>query len=301
MAPVEDEEMTVVMDPKLSGASCFPTPSTSPTTVPVEEQEEKLLPKEPPVSLSTADLVQPKFRLVLPPSLLSSAVPETASSTETAPAPIIPTPVQVTSSKAKKTGKKCEACSATSTPQWRRGPSGARTLCNACGVKYSQGRPLLIHSGPRFQQQQELQQQESQVRQEEDVSRPITAAKVYYKSTDTPNVIQKVLETRSGNRVGTAQVLLHASPVSPTQPSAASRAVISHAQESQKRKRGYRLSDAAVDQWMAEDILLEESSESVGDEELFSSSDEATILTDFVETVHWRNDERAAHRAKLHL
>ena len=40
--------------------------------------------------------------------------------------------------------KKCEACNATSTPQWRRGPSGSRTLCNACGVKYSQGRPLIM-------------------------------------------------------------------------------------------------------------------------------------------------------------
>ncbi|KAJ3163516.1 hypothetical protein HDU86_000096 [Geranomyces michiganensis] len=37
-------------------------------------------------------------------------------------------------------GKRCEGCNATSTPQWRRGPSGKRTLCNACGVKYSFGR-----------------------------------------------------------------------------------------------------------------------------------------------------------------
>ena len=285
--------MTLVMDPKVSGASFFPTPSTSPTTVPVDEQgEEKLAPKEPPVTLSTAALVQPKFRLVLPPSLLP-----TTESTVTCAEVVAPPPAIV---KAKKIGKKCEACSATSTPQWRRGPSGARTLCNACGVKYSQGRPLLIQSGPRFQQQQELQQQQSHVRQEQDVSRPATAAKVYYKSTDSPNVIQKVLETRSGTIVGNAQVLLHASPVSPTRPSASSRAVISHAQESQKRKRGYRLSDSAMELWMAEDVL-EDSSESVGDEDLFSSSDEATILSDFVDTVHWRNDERASQRARLHF
>lgn len=35
-----------------------------------------------------------------------------------------------------KTGKQCEFCSATSTPIWRRGPSGKGTLCNACGVKW---------------------------------------------------------------------------------------------------------------------------------------------------------------------
>ncbi|KAJ3033608.1 hypothetical protein HDV00_006034 [Rhizophlyctis rosea] len=37
-------------------------------------------------------------------------------------------------------GKQCESCGITNTPQWRRGPSGKRTLCNACGVKWSFGR-----------------------------------------------------------------------------------------------------------------------------------------------------------------
>ncbi|KAJ3037214.1 transcriptional regulator swi6 [Rhizophlyctis rosea] len=37
-------------------------------------------------------------------------------------------------------GKCCEGCGVTSTPQWRRGPSGKRTLCNACGVKWTFGR-----------------------------------------------------------------------------------------------------------------------------------------------------------------
>ncbi|KAJ3290358.1 hypothetical protein HK104_006835 [Borealophlyctis nickersoniae] len=37
-------------------------------------------------------------------------------------------------------GHRCEGCGATSTPQWRRGPSGKRTLCNACGVKWTFGR-----------------------------------------------------------------------------------------------------------------------------------------------------------------
>jgi len=29
----------------------------------------------------------------------------------------------------------CKACGIKATPQWRRGPLGARTQCNACGVK----------------------------------------------------------------------------------------------------------------------------------------------------------------------
>eukprot|EP00955_Chlamydomonas_euryale_P061236 357951-Chlamydomonas_euryale.AAC.11 len=33
-------------------------------------------------------------------------------------------------------GQACTACGATSTPVWRYGPQGPKTLCNACGVRY---------------------------------------------------------------------------------------------------------------------------------------------------------------------
>ncbi|KAI3947585.1 hypothetical protein MKW92_016619 [Papaver armeniacum] len=33
-------------------------------------------------------------------------------------------------------GKRCSNCSSPRTPQWRVGPSGAKTLCNACGIRY---------------------------------------------------------------------------------------------------------------------------------------------------------------------
>lgn len=32
-------------------------------------------------------------------------------------------------------GHKCHSCNTTDTPEWRRGPDGARTLCNACGLR----------------------------------------------------------------------------------------------------------------------------------------------------------------------
>lgn len=34
-------------------------------------------------------------------------------------------------------GQVCKGCDATSTPEWRRGPLGPRTLCNACGLVYA--------------------------------------------------------------------------------------------------------------------------------------------------------------------
>lgn len=39
-------------------------------------------------------------------------------------------------------GKSCLHCGSSETPQWREGPKGRGTLCNACGVRYRQGRLL---------------------------------------------------------------------------------------------------------------------------------------------------------------
>jgi hypothetical protein len=36
----------------------------------------------------------------------------------------------------RKVRRGCSACGANKTPQWRMGPTGAKTLCNACGVRY---------------------------------------------------------------------------------------------------------------------------------------------------------------------
>ncbi|OAY36620.1 GATA transcription factor 9 [Manihot esculenta] len=36
--------------------------------------------------------------------------------------------------------RKCLHCQAEKTPQWRTGPMGPKTLCNACGVRYKSGR-----------------------------------------------------------------------------------------------------------------------------------------------------------------
>ncbi|KAI8879548.1 hypothetical protein K501DRAFT_335972 [Backusella circina FSU 941] len=44
------------------------------------------------------------------------------------------------------TTKKCLYCGSKSTPMWRRGPQGAGTLCNACGVKWKHGKILCNNS-----------------------------------------------------------------------------------------------------------------------------------------------------------
>lgn len=38
--------------------------------------------------------------------------------------------------------RRCSHCLVQKTPQWRAGPLGAKTLCNACGVRFKSGRLL---------------------------------------------------------------------------------------------------------------------------------------------------------------
>lgn len=41
---------------------------------------------------------------------------------------------------------RCHSCNRAETPEWRRGPDGARTLCNACGLrKYFDLQPRYPH------------------------------------------------------------------------------------------------------------------------------------------------------------
>ncbi|KAK4709306.1 hypothetical protein R3W88_030231 [Solanum pinnatisectum] len=47
---------------------------------------------------------------------------------------------KVTSTQQSSFFKKCTHCEVTKTPQWREGPLGPKTLCNACGVRYRSGR-----------------------------------------------------------------------------------------------------------------------------------------------------------------
>ncbi|XP_060212805.1 GATA transcription factor 1-like [Lycium barbarum] len=47
-----------------------------------------------------------------------------------------------TTKRASSLGRRCQHCGVDKTPQWRAGPTGPKTLCNACGVRYKSGRLL---------------------------------------------------------------------------------------------------------------------------------------------------------------
>ncbi|KAL3634409.1 hypothetical protein CASFOL_021463 [Castilleja foliolosa] len=51
-------------------------------------------------------------------------------------------PVKAISGGAGGIGRRCLHCQSDKTPQWRAGPMGPKTLCNACGVRYKSGRLL---------------------------------------------------------------------------------------------------------------------------------------------------------------
>ncbi|KAK9283695.1 hypothetical protein L1049_011945 [Liquidambar formosana] len=49
-------------------------------------------------------------------------------------------PVEMNQNPPSQAVRKCMHCEITKTPQWRAGPMGPKTLCNACGVRYKSGR-----------------------------------------------------------------------------------------------------------------------------------------------------------------
>ncbi|XP_057773119.1 GATA transcription factor 9-like [Salvia miltiorrhiza] len=81
-------------------------------------------------------------------------------------------------------GRKCLHCASEKTPQWRTGPLGPKTLCNACGVRYKSGRLV-----PEY--------------------RP--AASPTFISARHSNSHRKVLELRRQKDVQRQQIMSHAS------------------------------------------------------------------------------------------
>ncbi|GFY80309.1 GATA transcription factor 5 [Actinidia rufa] len=89
-------------------------------------------------------------------SLSSTSESSTSSSSTTSSSPdsLLRPPIPSTEAKKQKRRKRetggggaqqprrCSHCLVQKTPQWRAGPLGAKTLCNACGVRFKSGRLL---------------------------------------------------------------------------------------------------------------------------------------------------------------
>lgn len=54
---------------------------------------------------------------------------------------------------AEKAARSCVECRATTTPMWRSGPTGPRSLCNACGIRYRKKRRQELGLDHKQQQQ----------------------------------------------------------------------------------------------------------------------------------------------------
>ncbi|OEL29242.1 hypothetical protein BAE44_0009739 [Dichanthelium oligosanthes] len=82
-----------------------------------------------------------------PPTMMGAAPPTVEASSpatmEAAPAPAVDQRRRKKKKPAKHNEeKRCDHCGSSSTPKWRKGPKGRRTLCKACGVRYKEGRLL---------------------------------------------------------------------------------------------------------------------------------------------------------------
>ncbi|KAK1693369.1 hypothetical protein QYE76_010066 [Lolium multiflorum] len=135
--------------------------------------------------------------------------------------------IRVASAAAAEGGRMCcVECRTTTTPMWRSGPTGPRTLCNACGIRYRKKRRQELgldnkqQPQQQDQQQEEQQQQQQQLQQQREDHTEATSA-VKDSSTTTTNKssnLQVVKKRRVSMGVEEAAFLLMAlsSPSSPT-------------------------------------------------------------------------------------
>ncbi|KAL5230211.1 hypothetical protein ABZP36_028987 [Zizania latifolia] len=123
-----------------------------PTETPVPGKARTKRSRVAPCSWSSRLLVLPQPP-ASPPSAASAVISPSESGTAAPAFPAkkaaksakkkdSPTPVTAPNAAAQAAaeGRRCLHCETDKTPQWRTGPMGPKTLCNACGVRYKSGR-----------------------------------------------------------------------------------------------------------------------------------------------------------------
>ncbi|CAG8622464.1 5966_t:CDS:2 [Paraglomus brasilianum] len=88
----------------------------------------------------------------------SSSTPKKTKSTQEANSSS-PAISQTLSHASSSGSKRCAYCGSKTTPMWRRGPDGAGTLCNACGVKWKQGKIIVKATGASANTNNDMQPQ----------------------------------------------------------------------------------------------------------------------------------------------
>ena len=103
-------------------------------------------------------------------------------------------------SKSGSSQRACANCGRTSSAEWRSGPTGPKTLCNACGLRWSKARSQAAQAEKKRQQAGDV--------------KPSAAAMAHATSSGSPS------ESRSGSRdssgsgsLSTAPTTIHGSPV----------------------------------------------------------------------------------------
>ncbi|KAJ7170624.1 hypothetical protein C8R43DRAFT_980267 [Mycena crocata] len=109
-------------------------------------------PSQPPSYTETSNTNGPTFQRPLSPTYGYASAPDEAASPA---ADVVPPPRRrVSPGSARELGGsggrsggtrpmgvlQCSSCKATTSPEWRKGPSGKKELCNACGLRYARSR-----------------------------------------------------------------------------------------------------------------------------------------------------------------
>uniref|UniRef100_A0A0A9CDY1 GATA-type domain-containing protein n=1 Tax=Arundo donax TaxID=35708 RepID=A0A0A9CDY1_ARUDO len=102
----------------------------------------------------------------------------------------------------------CVECRTTATPMWRGGPTGPRSLCNACGIRYRKKRRQELGLDNKKPQQQRPQQPQPQ--QHQDHSEATSAVKDSSSSSNKSSNLQVVKKRRVLMGVEEAAILLMA-------------------------------------------------------------------------------------------
>ncbi|XP_062179567.1 GATA transcription factor 12-like [Phragmites australis] len=135
-----------------AAAAAQPSSGVLPPEAPVPGKARSKRSRIAPCSWSSRRLVLPPPP-ASPPSPASAAISPSESGTGTGTALVFPAkkpakpskkdapaPAPNAAAAAAEEGRRCLHCETDKTPQWRTGPMGPKTLCNACGVRYKSGR-----------------------------------------------------------------------------------------------------------------------------------------------------------------